>query len=79
MRGMEKSFLTAGVLVPSWHFGMLTKRLDVQPLDTPFPFMLAHPQNGAVARLHVHPARGVRQSVRRGGVKGNAGQRGGTC
>ena len=44
MRGMEMAFLAGGVAVPSWHFGMLANRLDFRPLDTPFPFMLAHPQ-----------------------------------
>jgi 2-polyprenyl-6-methoxyphenol hydroxylase-like FAD-dependent oxidoreductase len=44
MRGLEKWFLSEGVPIDRWHFGMLEHRLDFSTLATPFPYMLALPQ-----------------------------------
>ncbi|WP_208720108.1 FAD-dependent monooxygenase [Amycolatopsis circi] len=44
MRGQEQAFLDRGLPVPEGHFGMLPALLDFRGLDTPFPFLLAHPQ-----------------------------------
>jgi len=51
MRGLAEAFLAGGVRVPAWHFGFLTQRLDLTRLDTPYPFMLAFPQNRTEALL----------------------------
>ena len=51
MRGLQESFLSAGVRLPSWHFGFLPERLDLTRLDSPYPFMLAFPQNRTEAIL----------------------------
>ncbi|MEV4349838.1 FAD-dependent monooxygenase [Actinoplanes sp. NPDC049596] len=51
MRGLQEPFLSAGVRVPSWHFGFLRERLDLTRLDSPYPFMLAFPQNRTEAIL----------------------------
>src|SRR3954468_4411099 len=44
MRGLAEQFLAEGRPVPDWHFGMLTTRIDLRPLATEYPFMLALPQ-----------------------------------
>jgi len=44
MRGLAQRLVDEGRQIPTWHFGMLTNRLDYQTLDTPFPYMLAVPQ-----------------------------------
>ncbi|MCW2144630.1 2-polyprenyl-6-methoxyphenol hydroxylase, partial [Actinoplanes cyaneus] len=51
MRGLQEPFLSAGVRVPSWHFGFLRERLDLTRLDSPYPFMLAFPQHRTEAIL----------------------------
>ena len=51
MRGLAEPFLAGGVRVPAWHFGFLDQRLDLTGLDTPYPFMLAFPQNRTEAVL----------------------------
>ena len=51
MRGLQEPFLAAGVRVPSWHFGFLRERLDLTRLDSPYPFLLAFPQNRTEAIL----------------------------
>ncbi len=56
MRGLADRFLGAGVKVPGWHFGLLDNRLDFRPLETPFPFMLAHPQARTEEVLEEHAA-----------------------
>ncbi|GAA2469893.1 FAD-dependent monooxygenase [Winogradskya humida] len=45
MRGLIGPFLAHGVRVPAWHFGFLEQRLDLTRLDTPYPFLLAFPQD----------------------------------
>jgi 2-polyprenyl-6-methoxyphenol hydroxylase-like FAD-dependent oxidoreductase len=44
-------FLASGVRVPAWHFGFLRQRLDLTRLDSPYPFLLAFPQNRTEAVL----------------------------
>lgn len=56
MRGMDTLFLDEGRPVPSWHFGMLSDRVDFRHLDTPFPFMLAHPQTRTEELFHERAA-----------------------
>jgi 2-polyprenyl-6-methoxyphenol hydroxylase-like FAD-dependent oxidoreductase len=51
MRGAVEPFLAAGVRVPSWHFGFLPERLDLTRLDSPYPFLLAFPQDRTEAVL----------------------------
>ncbi|MEU4236237.1 FAD-dependent oxidoreductase [Actinoplanes sp. NPDC026619] len=51
MRGLAEPLLTAGVRLPSWHFGFLQTRVDFTTLDSPFPFVLSFPQNRAEAIL----------------------------
>src|SRR5689334_15766501 len=51
MRGLQGPLLSAGVRVPSWHFGFLRERLDLTRLDSPYPFMPAFPQHRTEAIL----------------------------
>jgi 2-polyprenyl-6-methoxyphenol hydroxylase-like FAD-dependent oxidoreductase len=51
MRGLEKPFLVEGIRVPAWHFGFLHQRLDLTRLESPYPFMLAFPQDRTEAVL----------------------------
>ena len=51
MRGLADPFLAGGIRVPAWHFGFLSQRLDLSRLDTPYPFMLAFPQDRTEAVL----------------------------
>jgi 2-polyprenyl-6-methoxyphenol hydroxylase-like FAD-dependent oxidoreductase len=51
MRGLHRHFLAAGIRVPAWHFGFLQQRLDLTRLDSPYPFMLAFPQDRTEAIL----------------------------
>nr|WP_221382189.1 FAD-dependent monooxygenase [Actinoplanes polyasparticus] len=51
LRGLQEPFLATGVRVPSWHFGFLRERLDLTRLDSPYPFMLAFPQDRTEAIL----------------------------
>ncbi|WP_250032616.1 FAD-dependent monooxygenase [Paractinoplanes maris] len=51
MRGLQEPFLAKGIRVPSWHFGFLRERLDLTRLDSPYPFMLAFPQDRTEAIL----------------------------
>jgi len=54
MRGLAEPLLTAGVRVPSWHFGFLATRVDFTALDSPYPFVLSFPQNRTEALLEEH-------------------------
>jgi 2-polyprenyl-6-methoxyphenol hydroxylase-like FAD-dependent oxidoreductase len=45
MRGLVDVPLAKGIKVPRWHFGMLPDLADYTGLDTPYPFVLAFPQN----------------------------------
>ncbi|MFI5839049.1 FAD-dependent monooxygenase [Catenuloplanes sp. NPDC051500] len=45
MRGLVDVPLATGRVVPRWHFGMLPSLADYSGLDTPYPFVLAYPQN----------------------------------
>ncbi|MFD2469322.1 FAD-dependent monooxygenase [Amycolatopsis silviterrae] len=65
MRGREQAFLDGGIPVPEGHFGMLPARLDFRGLDTPFPFLLAHPQVRTEELLEQH-ALAVGAVIRRG-------------
>ncbi|GAA0481419.1 hypothetical protein Ade02nite_56770 [Paractinoplanes deccanensis] len=61
MRGAQGPLLAAGRPVPDWHWGVLRSRLDLTALDTPYPFMLAVPQERTEAVLQEHAlALGVR-------------------
>jgi 2-polyprenyl-6-methoxyphenol hydroxylase-like FAD-dependent oxidoreductase len=51
MRELAEPFLAGGVKVPAWHFGFLKQRLDLTVLDTPYPFLLAFPQDRTEALL----------------------------
>lgn len=51
MRGAEGQFLAQGRKVPNWHFGMLSSRIDLGVLNTPYPYMLGHPQTHTEAIL----------------------------
>ncbi|WP_406469029.1 FAD-dependent monooxygenase [Streptomyces sp. NBC_01594] len=51
MRGAEGQFLAKGRKVPNWHFGMLSSRIDLGVLNTPYPYMLGHPQTHTEAIL----------------------------
>jgi 2-polyprenyl-6-methoxyphenol hydroxylase-like FAD-dependent oxidoreductase len=51
MRDLAGPFLAGGVKVPAWHFGFLEQRLDLTGLDTPYPFLLAFPQDRTEALL----------------------------
>ncbi|WP_406633716.1 FAD-dependent monooxygenase [Amycolatopsis sp. WGS_07] len=65
MRGREQAFLDGGIPVPDGHFGMLPARLDFRELDTPFPFLLAHPQVRTEELLEQH-ALALGAVIRRG-------------
>ncbi|GAA2625897.1 FAD-dependent oxidoreductase [Paractinoplanes durhamensis] len=54
MRGLAEPLLTAGVRLPSWHFGFLGTKVDFTGLDSPYPFVLSHPQNRTEALLEEH-------------------------
>jgi 2-polyprenyl-6-methoxyphenol hydroxylase-like FAD-dependent oxidoreductase len=65
MRGMQEPFLADGIPVSNWHFGLLPSRPDLRPLDTPYPFMLAYPQERTEHLMETRAAElGVR--IRRG-------------
>jgi 2-polyprenyl-6-methoxyphenol hydroxylase-like FAD-dependent oxidoreductase len=51
MRGLAEPFLSGGVKVPAWHFGFLPQRIDLTRLETPYPFLLAFPQDRTEALL----------------------------
>lgn len=51
MRGLLDPFLASGIRVGAWHFGFLEQRLDLTRLDSPYPFLLAFPQDRTEAVL----------------------------
>ncbi|GIM90838.1 FAD-dependent monooxygenase [Paractinoplanes toevensis] len=51
MRGLAEPLLSAGVRLPSWHFGFLGTRIDFTAIDSPYPFVLTFPQNRTEALL----------------------------
>jgi 2-polyprenyl-6-methoxyphenol hydroxylase-like FAD-dependent oxidoreductase len=64
-RGLAGSFLAEGRPVPEWHFGMLPARVDLSPLQTLYPFMLALPQRRTEELIEQH-AIGLGVTILRG-------------
>ncbi|SFJ62616.1 2-polyprenyl-6-methoxyphenol hydroxylase [Amycolatopsis sacchari] len=65
MRGIADRFTTAGLPVPTGHFGALENRLDFAVLDTPFPYTLFLPQVRTEELLEEH-ARALGADIRWG-------------
>ncbi|MDP9796387.1 2-polyprenyl-6-methoxyphenol hydroxylase-like FAD-dependent oxidoreductase [Catenuloplanes nepalensis] len=65
MRGLAETPLADGRALPRWHFGMLPTFPDYSGLDTPYPFVLAYPQN-ALEDLLERRAVELGAAVRRG-------------
>ncbi|MFE7777133.1 FAD-dependent monooxygenase [Streptomyces sp. NPDC057445] len=65
MRGLADDYISAGMPLPSGHFGALDARMDFRGLETPYPFTLLLPQARTEELLEEH-ARAQGAQIRRG-------------
>ncbi|MFJ4828853.1 FAD-dependent monooxygenase [Streptomyces sp. NPDC088747] len=54
MRGLADDFVSAGIPLPTGHFGGLEARMDFRGLETPYPFTLFLPQARTEELLEEH-------------------------